>query len=198
MAAVDYRKLLTAAIFVDVVLLLVMASLKDIELGINFSTLSMVGSLAGLNWAIWGLFKKWLWKWKILQGWLVKIPDLSGVWAGTMVSTWKNPETGEGVPPIKTQAVITQHLTKLNIDFTTNEMGSKSVVADLNYDSLRRVAEINYIYQSVPDASVRGRSAIHYGAAQLEVKKTQKKIMLKGNYWTDRSTTGNISLSRVG
>jgi hypothetical protein len=36
------------------------------------------------------VFEQWLWRWRIFQGWLVLIPDLSGVWSGDLYSITYN------------------------------------------------------------------------------------------------------------
>lgn len=196
-ACVDYKKLISGAAVVGIGILLVLIKYQDLALGLNYDTLSAAGTVAAATWLLWGVFKKWLWKLPFLQGWLVKIPNLNGTWTGEMQSTWINPETNTGIPPISTTATITQTLTTITVDFQTGEMESQSVVADVSCDSHRRIAEIKYIYQSEPDATVRGRSEMHYGSAKLGVKKANGKTLLKGDYWTDRKTTGTINLKRV-
>lgn len=196
-ACVDYKKLVSGAAVVGVGILVGLIKYRGLALGFSYDTLSAAGTVAGVTWLLWGIFKRWLWKLPFLQGWLVKIPNLNGTWEGQMKSTWINPETNAGIPPIDTKATITQTLTTITVDFQTGEMESQSVVADISCDSHRRVAEIKYIYQSVPDATVRGRSEMHFGSAKLGVKKVGKETHLKGDYWTDRKTTGTIKLKRV-
>lgn len=195
-SCVDFKKLLTAAAIADIALLLVLVKYRGLELGLNYDTFTAAGTMAAQTWVLWGVFKNWLWKLPFLQGWLVKIPNLNGEWEGKLESTWVNPETGQTVAPIETIATIRQNLTTIRIDFQTGEMESQSVVADISCDEFRRVAEIKYIYQSEPDATVRYRSEMHYGTAKLTVKKSKGSTTLNGRYWTDRKTTGSIKLKR--
>jgi hypothetical protein len=195
-AAVDYKKLISGTVLIGICVLLVLIKYRHLTLGFNYNTLSAAGIVTAITWFMWGIFRKWLWKLPFLQGWLVKIPNLNGVWAGEMQSTWIDPATNAGIPPIPTTATITQTLTTITVDFKTGEMESQSVVADISCDSHRRITEVKYIYQSEPEASVRDRSAIHYGSAKLAVKTVRGTVWLKGNYWTDRKTTGTISLKK--
>src|ERR1700733_2428689 len=51
---------------------------------------------AGVFWATifnW-LFETWIWRFSFLQGWLVKVPDLSGVWIGTSESRFFKDKDG--------------------------------------------------------------------------------------------------------
>jgi hypothetical protein len=194
---VDYKKLTSGAVVIGVGMLLALIKYRHLTLGFNYDTLSAAGTVAAVTWFLWGVFKRWLWKLPFLQGWLVKIPNLNGTWTGEMQSTWVDPETNAGIPPIPTTATITQTLTTITVDFQTGEMESQSVVADISCDSHRRIAEIKYIYQSEPDATVRSRSEMHYGSAKLAVKTGGGVKKLKGDYWTDRKTTGTISLKKA-
>lgn len=195
---VDTKKLLSAATLLNLLFLIALINYRSLSLGFNYETLSVIGTLTAISWACWILFKNWLWKLSIFQGWLVYIPNLNGGWRGEMKSNWINPETKKGIAPIPTTAIIKQNLTNITIDFETNEMESQSIVAAITSDPHRRSAEISYIYQSVPGADVRNRSPLHYGAAKLKVKrKNGKQLVLTGEYWTGRNTTGKILLSRT-
>ncbi len=52
------------------------------------------------------VFTKWLWRWRIFKDWLVRFPDLQGTWKGELQSTWTNPETKQGIPPLRMILVI--------------------------------------------------------------------------------------------
>lgn len=194
---VDFKRLLTAAATIGLATLLILIQYRDLQLGLNYDTLTAAGTVAAVLWVFWIIFRNWLWKIPLLQGWLVKIPNLGGDWTGTLQSTWVNPVTKKGIGPINLKAKIKQNLTAVSIDFESDEMESQSLSASISCDEHRRTAELKYVYQSEPSAAVRNRSEIHYGAAKLIVKKSKKQIQLKGSYWTDRKTTGGIVLTRV-
>ncbi len=195
---VDFKKLLTIGAVIEIAALLILIEYRDLSLGLNYDTLTAAGTLAAVAWAFWVIFKNWLWKLPFLQRWLVKIPNLNGVWEGEIQSTWIDPKTEKSIDPIEISANISQNLTTISIDFESREMESQSLTAGISCDEHRRVAELKYIYQSEPAATVRHRSEIHYGAAKLTVKNSKKKTVLKGGYWTDRNTTGTITLTKVG
>ncbi len=196
MNRVDYKKLVWLSAVVAIITVLVFVNVQHFVIGLNINTFGMIGTIAGINWFLWELFKKWLWKLPIFRHWLVMIPNLNGNWEGALQSTWVDEKTGKIVDPIDTKAVIKQDLTTITIDFTTNEMDSRSIIAEISCDPHRRVVEINYTYQSDPDATVKHRSAIHYGSAKLVYGKTSRSETLKGDYWTDRKTTGTIVIKR--
>ncbi len=196
MDKIDYKKIIWLSGLVAIVTITVYVKYTKITLGLNFDTFGVIGVVAGINWFLWSIFKKWLWKYLIFNNWLVMIPDLNGSWSGTLQSTWIDNTTNKPIPQIETTAIIRQDLSTITIDFSTNEMESRSIIAEISLHPHRRVTEINYIYQSDPDAVVKHRSEIHYGAAKLIYNKNSKGETLKGDYWTDRKTTGTITLKR--
>lgn len=193
MSYVDYKKLNSIAVGISIIIFLVIVWVQNIQIGVNFKTFSTIGTTGAILWVAWELFKAYLWKYRLFTGWLVYVPDLNGKWSGHISSNWIDPKTKKPIPTISVEATIKQTLTTLTIDMETEEMISKSVSADPCPDTHRGVCELSYIYESVPKATVRERSQIHYGAAQLN---TNGRDRLRGNYWTDRETTGTISLKR--
>lgn len=53
---------------------------------------------------------------------------------------------------------------------------------------------ISGVYLNQPALAIRDRSPIHYGAIWLKVAEDDTTTMA-GQYWTDRKTGGDISLS---
>jgi hypothetical protein len=53
---------------------------------------------------------KWLWRLPIFRGWLVTVPYIQGTWYGDLQSTWVNPTTGAGIPPLKVILIVRQAL----------------------------------------------------------------------------------------
>ena len=140
------------------------------------------------------IFTKWVWRFPFLQGWLIKYPNLQGTWQGTLQTNWKNPETGEIPGPIPMILVIKQTFDSINCVMYTQESTSYSNASMLNEDDDSGVQRLSYNYTNTPDTTIRGRSAIHYGAAILRIVRGKKKYSLQGEYWTSRSTAGSISL----
>jgi len=138
------------------------------------------------------VFTKWLWRLSLLQGWLVPFPDLQGTWEGTLQTTWKDAD-GNTPAPIPLLLVIRQSFDSINCVMHTKESSSVSNAALLSEDIGSGLHCLSYNYTNKPDAAIRGRSAVHDGAALLTVIKKPVK-MLKGEYWTNRKTTGSIKL----
>ncbi|PIR04224.1 MAG: hypothetical protein COV59_03515 [Candidatus Magasanikbacteria bacterium CG11_big_fil_rev_8_21_14_0_20_39_34] len=139
------------------------------------------------------IFVKWIWRWKIFQGWLIKVPDLQGTWEGELKSDWINPETGKGIDPIPMLLVIKQTFTSINCTLMTKESTSYSTTADFEYVHGGDAVYLTYNYTNRPKATIRDRSAIHDGAAILKVIKDPER-RLEGEYWTSRKTRGDISI----
>lgn len=161
-------------------------------LKINFEAIKKIPDAVSIYLVIVVLFKNWMWRWKIFQGWLVPFPDLQGIWEGGLFSTWVNPETKEKLPGIPTKVVIKQTFDKLTCSFFTKESESISLVAEIYEEAESGILRLSYNYVNKPKMMVRDRSEIHYGAAILKIVSSENS--LEGEYWTDRKTTGDIKL----
>lgn len=137
------------------------------------------------------IFTKFIWRWPILQGWLIKIPDLQGTWIGELKSDWINPETQKGIDPIPIVLVIKQTFLSLRVTLLTKESSSYSTTADINAVTGGEELYLVYNYTNRPKATIRDRSAIHDGAATLKIIRTPKRL-LEGEYWTSRKTRGEL------
>lgn len=139
------------------------------------------------------VFVKWIWRWKILQGWLIKVPDLQGTWHGQLKSDWIDPQTGKGIDPIPMLLVIKQNFSNIQVTLMTKESTSYSTTADINTMSGDDLY-LTYNYTNRPKATIRDRSAIHDGAAILKIIKNPEPCF-EGEYWTSRKTRGEIKLT---
>lgn len=124
-------------------------------------------------------------------------PDLNGVWKGSIVSTWIDPETGNAKPPIPTEIVIRQGLFSTHVSLKTGESTSHSTRSFLEpfHDTHRY--RIWYSYNNDPKAQVQHRSSPHEGVAFLELDLDVDPHRLAGRYYTARKTTGDIEVSRI-
>ncbi len=140
------------------------------------------------------LFVKWGWRLKYLQGWLVLIPDLNGTWEGIIQTNWKNPETNEKPGPIPVILTVKQSLTHISCVMRTAEMTSYSIAEDFKLDKDRQIKQLAYIYTSKARLAVADRSTPHDGAIIFDIigKPVNK---LRGQYWTARKSTGEITLT---
>ena len=150
-----------------------------------------VSTTISINIIIWMIFIGWAWKWKIFYPWLVPFPNLSGEWEGFIKSNWKDKE----LDPIPTEVTITQNFFNIQVKIKTKESRSYSIGATFDIDFERGYQQLFYNYLNTPKAGVRDRSEIHYGSTMLNFDGYKITIM-EGEYWTDRKTTGEVTLTR--
>ena len=136
------------------------------------------------------LFRRWVWRWKWLQGWLIPFPDLNGTWQGTIQTNWKD-AAGNTPGPIPAILTIKQTFGQLSCVMRTAEMESHSYVEGFHIDGERQLRRLCYSYTSRPKTSLRDRSTPHDGTILFNlIGKSVRK--LEGEYWTQRQTTGIV------
>jgi len=140
------------------------------------------------------IFTKWLWRWDLLQGWLIKVPDLQGTWRGELKSDWVDPSTGKGIALIPIVLVVRQTFSSIKCTLMTKESTSYSTTADINYVLGGEDLYLTYNYTNRPKATIRDRSAIHDGAAIMKIIKKPQSC-LEGEYWTSRKTRGEMTVN---
>ena len=150
-----------------------------------------VSTTISINIIVWTIFIAWSWKLKIFYPWLVPFPNLSGDWEGTIKSNWKEKE----LEPIPIEVSISQNFFNIQVKIKTKESRSYSIGASFDIDNERGFQQIFYTYLNTPKAGVRERSEIHYGSTILNFDGF-KVTKMEGEYWTDRETTGEISLTK--
>lgn len=138
------------------------------------------------------IFTSWLWRLKLLQGWLVPFPDLNGTWQGFIQSDWKDDE-GHTIGPIPAILTIKQSFSRISCVMRTEEMESHSYLEGFCIDKDAQVRRLCYSYTSRPKSVLRERSAPHDGSILFNIIGTPVK-MLNGEYWTQRKTTGAVNL----
>src|SRR6266567_2241416 len=89
-----------------IVIWVVILQLTKTPLQINTEALKKLPDVVTVYMALYFLFTRWGWRLSIFRGWLVPFRYLTGTWEGTLITTWKNPETGETPPPINILLVI--------------------------------------------------------------------------------------------
>jgi SMODS-associating 2TM, beta-strand rich effector domain len=162
-------------------------------LAINWEALKKLPDVVTISVIISLVFTKWLWRFQIFKGWLVRFPDLEGTWEGDLQSTWVNPETKKGIPSLRMMLVIRQSFSSISCTMFTKESESYSRAAQLAIDDSGSIS-LSYNYTNRSKVTIRDRSPIHDGAAHLKIV-TVPNRMLEGEYWTGRCTTGQMKLS---
>ena len=135
------------------------------------------------------LVDKWLWRVRWLQPWLFNMPNIQGTWRVNIRFTGAVPSAEQ----IGGFMVIRQTLSAISLRLFTAEsyseiLSAKIVPCD---DGTFTVAGV---YRNTPRLAVRERSPVHHGALLLTVQGNPPES-LAGQYWTDRNSQGEISLS---
>lgn len=144
--------------------------------------------------ALLAVFDKWGWRWRVFRGWFVHIPDLNGLWNGRFESTWIDPQTRQPAPPTKARVIVKQTYSAIHLRLETDESDSELLSGGLvrKSDGSYQVAGV---YRGTPRLLKREGSPIHYGGLLLSVV-GNPPTALRGEYWTDRRTQGELDLRR--
>jgi hypothetical protein len=136
------------------------------------------------------IFDKWAWSWRWFHPWFVDRPYVKGTWKGQLISSYINPATNQPVPPIEVYLVIRQTYSAIHLRLITKESSSESLANNIpaGEDGVYSIASV---YRNTPQLAHRGRSPIHHGAMLLRVE-GDPVVSLSGEYWTDRTTHGEI------
>lgn len=166
--------------------------------GLNLSSVTdffgLIPKVVSVDVLVVVVFVKWGWGFKMFRGWLVPFPNLNGSWVGFVYSDWRNPNTGEKLPPVPVMLTVNQSFFHVSCVVLTSEMESTSYSEGFLIDPDRQVKKLAYSYTSKPRLSLSERSVPHDGAAVFKiVEKPEKKLV--GRYWTDRLTKGEIVLN---
>lgn len=152
-----------------------------------FGTVTSVVGIALL------VFDRWVWRLSILHPWFVTVPNLNGTWKAKIQSTWINPDTQQGIPPIEAFLVIRQTHSSLSVRLMTPESSSECCAAKILRAS-DGIYQAVCIYRNEPQHEVRHRSEVHYGGMRLHIAE-RYPATIRADYWTDRKTTGDIQMS---
>lgn len=182
---------LIISITLDYIILKILG--KDISLFWNWiTTLSYVVSIETILIII---FEKYLWKLKFLRWIIVPFPDLTGEWVGTITSTWTDHSSGDLLPDFECKLKIDHQFNDISIELITKQSQSFSFSEEIIYNKKNRSISISYLYSNQPDFSVEEKSRRHTGTMLLYLIEESTKMVLKGNYYTDRKTTGTLCVS---
>lgn len=186
---------LWAQVLTFLVIWVVILLISRVELKVNWEALKKIPDAIAAYSILLLIFARWAWRWAIFRGWLVPLPDLEGTWIGSLVSTWRDPETEQPRQPIPIVLVIKQSFSSVSCVQYTEESTSFSNTAQISKDENSGVLTLSYNYTNRPRATVRDRSQIHDGAAILRIAE-KPRLALEGEYWTSRKTTGDVRLTR--
>lgn len=124
----------------------------------------------------------------------VNRPRLEGTWWGELRSNYADP-SGKPLGPIPVALVIRQSSTSLSVSLHSRESSSSTLVAELIVDDDGRTVLVG-IYRNEPRLPRQDTSRMHHGSIKLLVVEGPES-RLRGTYWTDRSTSGEMELRLV-
>ncbi len=144
------------------------------------------------------VYDRWLWKWPMLQGWFVDRPKVGGVWNVTMKTSWVDPATGQVRSPVMATFDIKQTRTAIQVRMKSDESDGDLVCANIvprDGDGYRFIGT----FRNEPRLAGREKSPIHYGTFSLDIEgDANNPPRMIGHYWTDRETTGEMTVTRRG
>lgn len=112
-----------------------------------------------------------------------------GTWKGTLTSFWVDPTTGTRPAPKTAYLVVRQTASVVSVRFFTEE--SRSVSSFGRVQELDGSVALIYMYLNQPEMHVEYRSRMHHGSSILDISGVPA-IRLRGRYWTDRDTKGEV------
>jgi len=188
------KPLVTILATVSIITTIVYALLKQTDFSSLKQLYSLVSFVVLVDNLLIVLFVKYLWKLRALRGWLVSVPNLNGCWIGEIQSTWVDPLTGRRIDPIPVILNVKQTYLGFSCFMLTGEMRSDSISYQFLYDKDKQINQLIYTYTSTPKQTVKDRSSYHFGTVAFSLTE-DKSLSMVGNYWTDRKTTGTITLT---
>jgi len=180
---------------VSVVAFIALLILQGIDPTNTLDMLKLIPSVAMVDGIVYAVFARWVWRWSILQGWLVPFPDLEGTWNGEIRTSWTNAQDEEPAP-ISVYLTIKQTFGRVSCVMRTDEMESHSYAESFSIDDDDQVRRLCYTYASRPKQALRSRSTPHDGTVLFNVI-GKSASRLEGEYWTQRGTTGTVNLKFV-
>lgn len=155
----------------------------------RFSLFSIVVTPIVIYKTLFFLFDKWIWKWSFVNEW-VGIPDLNGLYKGTLVSSFNKDRQ------IEMELCISQTFTQISFVSSFGDSSSNSSLARILRDN-NLITCLDFIYENQSD-DFNVESGHHTGVNQLTFHKKNKT--LEGRYFNDRGVQpnkGRIKLKKI-
>jgi hypothetical protein len=121
-------------------------------------------------------------------------PDLRGTWKGELSSNWVDPTTNQKRPPIEVYLAIRQTNSTIDVRLFSSESCSVSLSGNVLADNAG-VNTLAITYENTPQILIRERSRISHGGMILSIRGDGNPHQLDGEYWTDRSTIGQLKFT---
>ncbi len=158
----------------------------------HFKAISVAVSFDGVF--IW-LFTKYIWKWKRLYNWLVPFPDLNGTWKGEIKSNYIDKNTQAKIGEISATLTIQQSFVYTHCLLKTATMESSSFVSQFDINKEKQQLKLVYSYGGEANLLLKDKNPTHFGTTMLNIEANGE--VLRGSYWTDRKTTGELTFRKL-
>lgn len=139
-------------------------------------------------------FDRGVWRWPVVRA-FVRRPDVEGTWIGEIHSEWRDPRTGEQVPPIPAALVVRQTYCDIVVSQFTAASSSVTISAAMTEDSDGRWLVVG-LYRNEPRLPHQDFSRIHHGGLRMHLAVGAPQ-RLQGVYWTDRGNRGELEFRFV-
>ena len=193
MKNLNVKAFIWVLVLLSVLIWAVVLYITGAELEVTWKAMRQLPTVVSIDVVLWLLFVKWGWKCRMFQKWLVPFPCLEGTWEGTIQTIWNDPETRNIPGTVPVILVIKQSFIAISCVMYSQEMTSRSYAAEFLIDTEANSKKITYTYTSTPRVTVRDRSVVHDGTALLDII-TSPDFALRGEYWTNRKSAGEITL----
>lgn len=169
-----------------------LATGKDAAALFRYLTSGLPALASGLLLA-WDL---WLWRQPGIRRFAHR-PHIEGLWKGTIQPTAESViPPGGNRGPIPIILVVRQSFWSLHIRLYTSESASDSRAVFWNRHPGASVDQMSFLYDNLPRPSERARSTAHRGSCTFDTQSFQPQ-QIRGDYFTDRYTQGQIILQLV-
>ncbi len=137
-----------------------------------------------------GFFARRTWKSPVLATWLGR-PIVHGLWRGTLQTNYRGGD-GSTLPPIEIAFKIRQTYLTLSIESYTRGQEGESKLEALLQNQKTEATRISYIFEL--RRLYQGENKLTTGAG--EIRLLDGGTRLKGHYWTNSPTQGDLDLTR--
>ncbi len=148
-----------------------------------YDIIGNIGEAVSVTLLLGWLYRKYIWRFKFVK-W-ESMPRLYKRYSGVLKSSYDGIER-----PISLE--IKQTLLSVEVRLISDESRSDSVNTTIK--EINGQNTLLYTYLNEPMSAHRDHSSIHYGTAKLSIISERE---LKGTYYTDRKTTGDMLLSAL-
>jgi SMODS-associating 2TM, beta-strand rich effector domain len=127
------------------------------------------------------------WKWPLVAKWMRR-PLVHGVWTGTL-----NSDYGSAPKDIPIVFVVRQTYLTLSVQSFTSSQEGESRLEALIHSAKTEATRLSYVFEM--RRPYAGERTVTSGAGELKLLSNDQE--LRGRYWTDSPTHGELSLRLV-